>query len=93
MMYLRTLWKDHVVQYPNRFTETPNGDGTTEHVASPGTVLQLGTTQDAAHFNNMEAGISSVTVAFLLMYTLDQMVERDAAARLEAVETALAVLA
>jgi hypothetical protein len=92
-MYLRTLWKDHVVQYPNRFTETPNGDGTTEHVASPGTTLQAGTSQDAAHFNNMEAGIAGMTVAFFLMYTLDQMVERDTTTRIETIEAALAAMA
>ena len=76
-MYLRTLWKDHVVQYPNRFTESANGDGTTEHVATPGTTLQAGTNQDAAHFNNLEEALVYYTAAFEMSYALTQALLRD----------------
>lgn len=75
-MYQRTLWKDHVVEFPNRFTETLNGDGTTEHVASPGTTLQLGTSQDAAHFNNLEEAVVYYTAAFEMQYAITQALLR-----------------
>lgn len=78
-MYLRTVWKDHVVQFPNRFTESPNGDGTTEHVASPGSTLQLGTNQDAAHFNNLEEAVVYYTAAFEMQYAVTQALLRQLA--------------
>ncbi len=39
-MYGMTPWKDEVVQYPYRYKETQNSDGTVEHEPSPGTVMQ-----------------------------------------------------
>ena len=78
-MYQRTLWKDHVVQFPNRFTESPNGDGTTEHVASPGSTLQPGTNQDAAHFNNLEEAVVYYTAAFEMHYAISQALLRQLA--------------
>ena len=93
MAYKRTVWKDRVVERPRTYNQVTNADGSVTQTNAPGEVIEPGTPQNATHFNNMEAGISSVTVAFLLMYTLDQMVERDAASRLEAVEAALAALA
>ena len=78
-MYQRTVWKDHVVQFPNRFTETPNGDGTTEHVASPGSTLQAGTNQDAAHFNNLEEALVYYTAAFEMNYAITQALLRKLA--------------
>ena len=78
-MYLRTIWRDHVVQFPNRFTETPNGDGTTEHVATPGNTLQLGTNQDAVHFNNLEEAVVYYTAAFEMNYAITQALLRKLA--------------
>lgn len=98
MGYRRTYWKDHVVQYPNRFTETANGDGTVEHVKSPGTTLQEGTPQDAVNFNKIEDGVGDVAVsldvliAYVMMkigrsnYTLDGL----DAAKLDLLATAAA---
>lgn len=91
-MYLRTLWKDHVVQNPNRFTETDNGDGTTEHVASPGETLQVGTNQDAAHFNNLEEGMVCLATAFDLYYAITQALIRDLDTRLAIAEAELATI-
>ena len=89
-MYLRTLWKDHVVEFPDRFTETDNGDGTTEHVASPGSTLQEGTNQDALHFNNLEEGVVCLATAFDLYYATTQAMIRDLDTRLAVAEAALA---
>ena len=44
-MYGMTPWKDEVVQYPYRYKETQNADGTVEHEPSPGTVMQEGTAE------------------------------------------------
>lgn len=62
-MYGMTLWKDEVVQYPYRYTETQNSDGTVEHNPSPGTVIQEGTPQSATNFNHMENGIHDAHLA------------------------------
>ena len=62
-MYGMTPWKDEVVQYPYRYKETQNSDGTVEHEPSPGTVMQEGTPQSATNFNHMENGIHDAHVA------------------------------
>ena len=62
-MYGMTPWKDEVVQYPYRYKETQNSDGTVEHEPSPGTVMQQGTPQSATNFNHMENGIHDAHVA------------------------------
>ena len=66
-MYGMTPWKDEVVQYPYRYKETQNADGTVEHEPSPGTVMQEGTPQSATNFNHMENGISNATEVAALM--------------------------
>lgn len=46
-------WKDHVVEYPNRFTKNEQGEYLTLQKA-PGTVKQQGTPQSATNFNLMD---------------------------------------
>ena len=57
MAYKRKIWQDHVTQYNDRYTETVNQDGSITHTPVEGTVIQQGTPQNAANFNNMEEGI------------------------------------
>ncbi len=46
-------WKDHVVEYPNRYTKDEvNGYVTLQK--APGTVKQQGTPQNATNFNTMD---------------------------------------
>ena len=66
-MYGMTPWKDEVVQYPYRYKETQNSDGTVEHEPSPGSIMQEGTPQSATNFNHMENGISNATETAALM--------------------------
>lgn len=68
-MYQYTDWKDHVTLPSNCFIITDNGDGTVT-ITPAGTVMQQGTPQDQAHFNNMEEGIfdAHIAVALLLNY-------------------------
>lgn len=46
-------WKDHKVQYPNRFVKRAEGDYTFLEKA-PGTIKEQGTPQNAANFNTMD---------------------------------------
>lgn len=46
-------WKDHVVEYPNRYVVTENGEYS-EFERAPGQVQQQGTPQNATNFNNMD---------------------------------------
>lgn len=46
-------WKDHVVEFPNRFTKDEAGGYMTLERA-PGTVRQQGTPQSATNFNTMD---------------------------------------
>lgn len=46
-------WKDHTVEYPNRFKKTETGDYVVLDRA-PGTVKQQGTPQNASNFNKMD---------------------------------------
>lgn len=57
MAYKRTTWQDHVTEYSNRYNETTNPDGSITHTPVEGEVIQQGTPQNAANFNNMEEGI------------------------------------
>lgn len=57
MAYKRKIWQDHVTQYNDRYTEVQNQDGSITHTPVEGTIIQQGTPQNAANFNNMEEGI------------------------------------
>lgn len=57
MAYARKQWQDHVVEFPNRYTETNLGNNMVNEVPAPGEIIQQGTPQSAANFNNMEEGI------------------------------------
>ena len=57
MGYNRKKWQDHVVEFPNRYQETNLGNGLVNEVPAPGEIIQQGTPQSAANFNNMEEGI------------------------------------
>ena len=60
-MYQRLEWKDHVVEFPNRFKEVNLGNGLVEETPAPGEIIQQGTPQSARNFNNIEEGILAGT--------------------------------
>jgi hypothetical protein len=66
-MYPVTIWVDETDEFEDRFTEAQNSDGTITHTKVRGTVYVEGTPQDAAHFNNQEAGIFDAHSATLLL--------------------------
>lgn len=55
--YNKTIWQDHVTEHENRYIEQANPDGTVTLVPVEGEVIQQGTPQNAANFNNIENGI------------------------------------
>lgn len=57
MPYNKTDWKDHVVEYPNRYQEAANGDGTITLTKVEGNIVQDGTTVGATELNKQEEGI------------------------------------
>ena len=58
-MYRPTRWQDHVSQFPDRFWEKKQADGSVLHIRDEGEILQEGTPQNAPNFNNIESGIVS----------------------------------
>lgn len=56
-MYSFKNWLDRVTEFTDRYRETANADGTTTHTKVPGEVIQAGTPQNAANFNNLEGGV------------------------------------
>ncbi len=66
-MYERTYWLDHVMTPSNAFKVTDNSDGT-KTIKRAGTVMQQGTPQDQAHFNNVEEGITDSQIAQGLLF-------------------------
>lgn len=57
MGYARTLWHDHVPEYPGRYTEQDNGDGTVTLVPY-GRIIQSGTPISAQNLNHLETGVA-----------------------------------
>ena len=82
-----------MVQFPDRFVETVNPDGSIEHVKAPGNTIQEGTNQDALHFNNLEEGVVCLATAFDLYYATTQALIRDLDTRLAVAEAELGTIA
>ena len=78
-MYIPTVWQDEVVEYPYRYTETVNGDGTVDHTPAPGEELLEGTPQSATNFNHAENGIhdAHIAAAIFIQYSRHKADEVD----------------
>ncbi|SHG90665.1 hypothetical protein SAMN02744040_00118 [Tepidibacter thalassicus DSM 15285] len=63
MAYKKTQWQDHVVEYPNKYEEVSNPDGTVTLIPKQGEVIQQGTPMSATNFNKMEEGIFQAHVS------------------------------
>ncbi len=64
-MYEPKEWKNHIVEYPNRYKMTEGeSPGLVYLTPAPGEISQQGTSQSAQNFNRMEQGIfEAVSVA------------------------------
>jgi len=65
-MYPRLLWLDEVSEFPDRFRETVNPDGSVTHEEAFGEIETLGTLQSGPNFTRMEDGIFDAHLAFAL---------------------------
>lgn len=89
-MYKRTTWQDHVTQYQDRFREVQNSDGTLTHEPIEGEVIQQGTPQNAANFNNIEDGIMcGIETAALLTLGMNHLKQSVASLKGEVISTTL----
>ncbi len=81
MAYIKTTWKDRLVERPNTFEVQENLDGTITLIPTHGTVTQAGTPVNATNLNKIEEGIvnlENATAAHLAdMVTQTKMVTRD----------------
>lgn len=58
MTYTKTNWQDHIVEYPNRYRQVQNPDGSITLAKDPGNVVQQGTPLSATNLNKIEQGIA-----------------------------------
>lgn len=60
MAYIKTIWKDRLVERPNTFEVQENPDGTITLIPQPGVITEQGTSINAANLNNIENGIEGL---------------------------------
>lgn len=77
MPYPLTNWKDHISEYPNRYKETDNGDGTITLEKNEGAVVQEGTTVGATNLNKQEKGIFEGMESAAVLYQALAQAQRD----------------
>ncbi len=61
MKYIKTNWLDRIVEFPNRYKDQNNNSITLTE--DPGDVAQEGTLVDAQHLNNIENGVSDLSLS------------------------------
>lgn len=57
MAYVKTNWKDRVVERPNTYTMVDNGNGTITLTPVPGQIIERGTPLNAENLNKIEDAI------------------------------------
>lgn len=58
MAYIKTTWKDRVVEYVRRYIKSGETSSEVTLFPSPGTITEEGTPITAFNLNKMETGIS-----------------------------------
>lgn len=83
-------FKDHVVEYPNRYTENDLGGGYINHIKAPGEVIQQGTPLNASNFNNVDLGaIQGILVGLLTAQHVHQLSQKVEGLEGEQIEVTL----
>ena len=88
----RTKWVDHVVEKPNTYRETVNGDGTVTHEDASGEVIQQGTPISATNLNKLEEALQHYAVAFDMLSTINYALLRAQEEKVSDLDTATAEL-
>lgn len=65
MAYVKTNWKDRVVERPNTYTMTDNGNGTVTLTPVPGQIIERGTPLNAENLNKIEDAIVETNTQLL----------------------------
>lgn len=60
IIFKRVNWADHIVEWPNRFKEIPQGDGTVIHEPHEGKIFQPGTPVNAENLNLYDSTIAEI---------------------------------
>lgn len=63
LSYLKTIWQDRAVQYPNRYDKSGETSSSVTLVPNAGTVTQAGTPINASKLNNLENGVAAALPA------------------------------
>lgn len=92
MAHKRTKWVDHVVERPNTYKETANGDGTITHEDASGEVIQQGTPISASNLNKLEEALQHYAVAYDMLFTITQAQIRAQAKQISNLEAATAAM-
>ena len=84
------FFKDHVVEYPNRYLENDLGNNLVSLTKSPGTVVQQGTPLNASNFNNVDlGGIQGILVGLLTAQHAHQLSQKVEGLEGEQIEVTL----
>lgn len=73
MSYVKTNWKDRVVERPNTYTMTDNGNGTVTLTPVPGQIIERGTPLNAENLNKIEDAIVETNTQLLQKANISQI--------------------
>ncbi|MEG2291608.1 MAG: hypothetical protein RSA29_04365 [Clostridium sp.] len=62
MAYIKTVWKDRIVEKPRTYDVTNNPDGSITLTPKLGLITEEGTPISASNMNNIEDGITKASV-------------------------------
>lgn len=83
-------FKDHVVEYPNRYQEVNAGSGYIDHIKMPGEIIQQGTPLSATNFNAMDLeSIHGVIAGIIVGQCVHQLSQKVEGLEGEQIETTL----
>lgn len=83
-------FKDHVVEYPNRYTEQDLGGGYINHIKAPGEIIQQGTPFNASNLNDVDlGGIQGILLGLIMGQTVHQLSQKVEGLEGEQIEVTL----
>lgn len=69
MSYIKTEWKDRVVDNARTYTVQNNSDGTITLIPAPGTITEEGTPVNAVNMNKIESELETLDKGQIKIYT------------------------
>lgn len=65
MAYVKTVWKNRIVERPRTFRQQQNADGTVTLIPEEGQIIEPGTPVNAQNLNNIDDAVSTHLVDYL----------------------------